>query len=127
MPDTENGNGKIAWPNISQSDAPTGIDQYTDSDNYKGYVLDPYNKLSEKCTINTTARNTKVIPSNLNIDARWLDSYWQATSGQPLAGFSFPAKVNFGNPFTSLIALRISWLRNCKYSIEYLYPVAAII
>lgn len=103
LPDTENGNGKIAWPNISQSDAPTGTDQYTDSDNYKGYVLDPYNKLSEKCTINTTARNTKVITSNLNlnIDARWLDSYWQATSGQPLAGFSFPAKVNFGKQETN--------------------------
>ena len=100
LPDTENGNGNIAWPNTSQDDIPTGPDQYNESDNYKGYVLDPYNMFSESCTFDT-ARKTNFISPNLNIDARWLDSYWQATSGQPLSGFSFPAKVNFGNQETN--------------------------
>ena len=101
LPDTAYGNGKIAWPNSSQGDVPTGIEQYIDSDNYKGYVLDPYNMFSESCTLDNNTRKTKLITPNINIDARWLNSYWQATSGQPLSGFSFPAKVNFGNQETN--------------------------
>lgn len=103
LPDVSNGNGMIAWPNSSQADTPTGTDQYTASadDNYKGYVLDPYNMRSEKCTINSAAHKTKIITQGLNIDFRWLKSYWQATSVQPRAGFSFPSKVNFGTQETS--------------------------
>lgn len=103
LPDVSGGDGMMAWPNSSQSDIPTSaLVQYTASsgDNYKGYVIDPYNMRSKKCTIGATVRN-KITTQGLNIDARWLNSYWQATSGQPLAGFSFPSKVNFGTQETS--------------------------
>lgn len=95
--------GMIAWPNSSQGDTPTGTDQYTASasDNYKGYVLDPYNKLSVNCVSETTDKYNITINPELNIHARWLYSYWQATSGQPLSGFTFPSKVNFGTQQTS--------------------------
>ena len=32
--------------------------------------------------------------------ARWLESYWGATGGQPLTGFSFPSQVVFGTQDT---------------------------
>ena len=104
LPDVAGGSGMIAWPNSSQGDVPTGAtDQYISSanDNYKGFVLDPYSRRTEKCTIDTTARKSTVISPLLDIDARWLNAYWQATGGQPLAGFSFPAKVNFGTQQTN--------------------------
>lgn len=98
LPDVSGGDGMMAWPNNSQVDSPSGILQYTADveDNYKGYVLDPYNRRNENCTNDATARKTTVISPLLNIDARWLNSYWQATRGQPLSGFSFPTKINFG-------------------------------
>lgn len=102
LPDMS-GNGTIAWPNNSQDYTPTGTNQYfstaEDEDNYKGYVLDPYNMFSESCTLDNTRGKTKLITPNIN--ARWLNSYWHATCGQPLSGFSFPAKVNFGNQETN--------------------------
>ena len=88
----------MAWPNSSQIVGTNGINQYISSvnDNYKGFVLDPYNKRTEMCTNDMTYRKTTDISSKVDIDARWLNSYWKATKKQPLSGFSFPTKVNFG-------------------------------
>lgn len=98
LPDVSGGDGMMDWPNTSQVDSPSGILQYTASasDNYKGYVLDPYSRRTESCINDATARKTTAISPMVDIDARWLNSYWQATGGQPLSGFSFPTKVNFG-------------------------------
>ena len=97
LPDVSGGDGMIDWPNSSQIDALNGNNQYIASanDNYKGYVLDPYNKRTYKCTNDMTSRKTIAISPIVDIDARWLNSYWQATWGQPLSGFSFPTKINF--------------------------------
>lgn len=98
FPDVSGGNGMMDWPNNSQIDAKSGIDQYIASanDNYKGYVLDPYNRRTKKCSSNLVYHKTIDISPILDIDGRWLSSYWKARSAQPLSGFSFPTKVHFG-------------------------------
>ena len=99
LPDISNGNGKIAWSNDSQGDTPTGSDQYDNSDNYPGYVVDPYNTFSRHCDTETyTLKNDVRV---VTLYGRWLESYWQATGGQYTNGLSFPNTVTFGTQATN--------------------------
>lgn len=102
------GIGRISWPNSSQGDLPTDYNQFVARgpnsgnvyDNYPGYVADPYSVLTDPCVGDSTSGKVRKINPNLSVDARWLDSYWRASSGQPLTGFSFPTKVTFGTQNT---------------------------
>lgn len=101
LPDIPSGNGKIAWPNDSQGDTPTGSDQYNTSDNYPGYVVDPYNTFSRHCDVETyTLKNDVRV---VKLYGRWLESYWQATGGQSTNGLSFPNTVTFGTQPTNTV------------------------
>ena len=103
------GVGRISWPNSSQDDVPTSYNQFVAQnanqtgvyDNYPGYMLDPYNKLSGACDGESTLDIIRKARTDIAVDARWLESYWGATGGQPLAGFSFPSKVLFGTQETN--------------------------
>ena len=102
------GVGRIAWPNSAQADTPSDEGQYVAVnaqeygvfDNYPGYLVDPYSKLSNPCLINNQYGKDRKINENISVDARWLESYWSATGGQPLSGFSFPTSVIFGTQET---------------------------
>lgn len=103
------GVGRISWPNASQDSVPVDYNQFVIGngssesvyDNYPGYVMDPYNKLTNSCSEddNSTGLLLNNI-ENIVVDARWLESYWGATGGQPLTGFSFPSQVVFGTQDT---------------------------
>jgi hypothetical protein len=99
LPDVVTGNGKIAWPNDSQGDIPTGSDQYNNSNNYPGYVVDPYNTFSRHCDVETYKLRNDV--RVVKLYGRWLESYWQATGGQYTNGLSFPSTVTFGTQPTN--------------------------
>ena len=99
VPDVSGGMGRIAWPNDSQGDTPTGSDQYDNSNNYPGYVVDPYNTFSRHCDTETyTLKNDVRV---VKLYGRWLESYWQATGGQYTNGLSFPNTVTFGTQPTN--------------------------
>ena len=98
------GIGRISWPNSSQDDVPTSYNQFVAQnanqtgvyDNYPGYVMDPYNKMAGSCDGESTMDRIRKANANISVDARWMESYWGATGGQPLNGFSFPSQVIFG-------------------------------
>lgn len=103
------GVGRISWPNASQDQVPVDYNQFVIGngnsqsvyDNYPGYVIDPYNKLTNSCSEDDNSTGLLVNNiENIVVDARWLESYWGATGGQPLTGFSFPSQVVFGTQDT---------------------------